>query len=137
MDPVTLASSAVALLSPYLGKVAEKFADAAGQAAWKKSGELYEALKKRLADQPAASEALADLEAQPQSTSRKGALELALEKLATKDAAFAGELARLIEEATPAAGVSVQSTIHGNVGQFIQAGNVGTMNISSPGAAPK
>ena len=137
MDPVTLASSAVALLSPYLGKAAEKFADAAGQAAWKKAGELYDALKKRLAPHPAASEALSDFESQPQSTSRQGALELALEKLATKDETFAQELAKLIEQAAPPAGVSVQSTIHGNVGQFIQAGNVGTMNVSSPGAQPK
>ncbi len=129
MEPITLATAAVAALAPYLGKAAEKFATAAGDAAWKKASELYDALKSRLASHPAAAEALDDLAQAPTDVDIQGALRQQLKKLIANDPEFARTLASLTEAATPPVSANFQNDIHGNVGNINQAGSIGTLNI--------
>jgi hypothetical protein len=128
MDPITLATAAVAALAPYLGKAAEKFAGAAGDAAWKKAGELYDGLKARLAGHPAA-EALNDLAQEPDNADAQGALRQALRKLITSDPDFARELAALTQDAAPTGGASFHNEIQGNVTNLTQAQTIGTLHI--------
>ncbi|WP_341679088.1 hypothetical protein [Niveibacterium sp. SC-1] len=130
MDPVTLAGTAVAVLAPYLGKAAEKFAGAAGDAAWKKAGEFYDALKTRLAGHPGAADALTDLAATPADPDAQAALRQALKKLIASDPDFARELAALSDQAAAPPSVGFHNMIQGNVTNLTQAGNVGTLNIS-------
>ena len=68
-----LATTAVSFLSPYLAK--------SGEVAAKKIGEdLYQALKKRFSKKPAAQEALADIEKEPNDTDVQAALRIQLKK---------------------------------------------------------
>ncbi len=129
MDPITLATAAVAALAPYLGKAAEKFVGAAGDAAWEKAGELYNGLKARLTGHPAAAEALSDLAHEPADADAQAALRQALKKLAASDADFARELAALTPGAAPAGGTNFHNEIQGNVTNLTQAGSIGALHI--------
>ena len=94
----TLASSVVAVLAPYLAKAGEEFAKEVGKAASSKIGALYQMLKTRFKGQPAAAEALADIEAMPDNEDTRTALRLQLKKQMTTDPAFADMLRQLLDE---------------------------------------
>src|SRR6185295_10126223 len=99
MDPITsLAATAVAALAPYLAKAGEKFAEETGKAMADKIGILYQALKTRFVDKPAAQEALADLEANPSNEDAKGALRLQLTKQIKADPTFKDTLGELLND---------------------------------------
>lgn len=130
MDPITLATAAVAALAPYLGKAAERFATAAGDTAFRKAGELYGALKQRLIGHPVAAAALEDLERTPADTDAQAQLRMQLKKLIADDAAFASELATLTAAATTLSRASFHNEIQGPVGNIIQpGGDIHTLNI--------
>jgi hypothetical protein len=108
MDPVTIATSVVAFLAPYLAE--------GGKAVAKKGGEaLWAALQRRFKGKPAAEEALRDVKAAPQHADAQAALRLQLRKALSADPEFLAELAQLLEEAhagAPAA--SYQAEVRGS-----------------------
>lgn len=128
MDPITIATAAVAGLSPYLAKAGEKFATAAGEAAFKKAGELYAFLKQRLVGKAGAATALEDLAQAPQDADNAAALRKELKKLLTEDADLLRALATQLGPA--AQGNTVfNNQIAGDVGSITQIGNAGDVHI--------
>lgn len=128
MDPVTLATAAVAALSPYLAKAGEKFATAAGDAAFKKTGELYDFLKQRLIGKAGATTALEDLAQAPQDPDNAAALRKELKKLLADDSELLRELA--IQLGPTAHGNTVFSNqVAGDVGSITQIGQAGDVQI--------
>ena len=130
MDPVTIAAAAVAALSPYLAKAGEKIADAAGEAAWKKVGDLYDSLKHKFAGKPAAQGALEDLVKDPTDADTQAALRKELKKLLAEDGDMLNELSAMLDQAK-LSGVSFNNHIAGNVGSITQIGNAGDVHIGT------
>ncbi len=86
----SLAAAAVSLLVSFLTK--------AGEAASRKAGEdIYQRLKARFQQRPAAQEVLAELERQPNDADVQAAARLQLRKLLEEDQAFATVLHELVE----------------------------------------
>ena len=108
MDPVTIATTVVAFLSPYLAE--------AGQSAAKKGGEaLMAALERRFKGKPAAQEALNDVKNNPQDEDLQAALRVQLKKSLAADADFLAELAKLLEEArAEAPPATYHAELHGS-----------------------
>jgi hypothetical protein len=128
MDPVTIAAATVAALSPYLAKAGEKIAGAAGDAAWKQAGSLYERLKQKFVGKPAAQAALDDLEQAPADADTQAALRKELKKLLAEDGDLLRELSAALGQ-MKTAGVSFNNQIAGNVGSLTQIGNAGDVHI--------
>lgn len=137
MDPITVATSVVAALSPYLLKAADKLAESAGEAALAKTAELYKAVKARFAGSPEAAQQLADLEKDPQDADNQGAVRKILKKAMSDDAAFLQQLAGLLEQAGTHNEVHFHNQI-GEVGTLTQIGSAQTVHIGSgSGGGPK
>jgi len=99
MDPITsLAATAVAALAPYLAKAGEKFAEETGKAVADKIGALYQVLKTRFKDKPAANEALTDLETNPKDNDSKAALRRQLTKQMEADPSLKETLEKLLDD---------------------------------------
>jgi phage shock protein A len=120
----TIAASAVALLSPYFQKSAEKFSESVGGAAWEKVVKLYQTVKDKFAGKEAATEALSDLTNSPEDADAQGAVRQQLKKAMADDEEFAKQLASILKEAD-AAGVDAvfKTNIHGSVKTLIQVIN--------------
>jgi hypothetical protein len=93
MDEAGMATTAVALVAPYLIEGAKELAKKVGGEAGGRVVKLWDAVKGRLAGK----DALADVESKPGDQRRWAALEVQLEKALAEDPGFRGELARLIE----------------------------------------
>jgi len=131
MDPITIATAAVAALTPYLAKAGEKIATDAGEAVFKKAGELYDFLKQRLAGKTSAATALEDLRQTPQDPDNAAALRKELKKLLAEDTDLLRALATQLEPA--AQGNTVFSNqIAGDVGSITQIGHAGDVHIGKP-----
>lgn len=102
MDPTVVAATVVSWLAPYIAK--------AGEVVTRKVGdELYTAIKSRVADKPAAKEAIDDLEKAPGDADAQAALRLQIKKLLTEDKAFAAELETMLHAAEAG---GAQSTVN-------------------------
>lgn len=100
MDPITVATGVLTVLTPFLVE--------GGKAAAKKAGEaLWATLERRFKDNPAAETALVDLKAAPEDADNQAALRKEIRKLAEADAAFQAELERLLAAAEAEAPGSV------------------------------
>jgi hypothetical protein len=122
MTPIPeLAAAAVALLAPYLSQAATEGAKTLGKSAAEKLASLYGKVKDRLAS-PAGQEALGDLEKAPDDEDTRAAVRKELKKRLAEDAAFAAELAALVEEigGTPGQAITQTSTIMGDDGVNVQ-----------------
>ena len=102
MDPATLgmiSSTAVTLIVNFLTKAGEEVGKKAG-------GEVVDMLKSRFAKKPetrpAAQEALADLEQNPDNKDLHGQMRIQLEKLLKEDDELKNHLEKLLEKAKPA-----------------------------------
>ena len=130
MDPIaTLSASAVAVLAPYLTKAGEEFSKEAGKAAANKFGAFYQFLKTRFKKKPAAEEALADLEANPDNEDAKAALRRQLTKQMNADKTFIDTLREYLNEIDQdekAKSFLVQ-VYGGEVGQIINAHHIDTI----------
>ncbi|MEC5384283.1 hypothetical protein VVD49_01040 [Uliginosibacterium sp. H3] len=126
MDPVSIATAAVAVLSPYLAKAGEKIAGAAGDAAWKQAAALYDKLKRL----PVAQAALDDLAKEPTDADTQAALRKELKKLLAEDDELMRELSATLVH-TQAAGISFSNQITGDVGSINQIGTAGDVHIGS------
>ncbi len=102
MDPVTIAtiaSSATALLVPYLTKAGEKAAEEVGRKLPEKAGKMWHAITARFRGKAPAEEAVRDLVANPEDRDNEASFRKELRKLIASDTAFAGELAELLKAA--------------------------------------
>lgn len=128
MAVVEIVSSAVALLSPYLVKVAEGSAQEAGKNSWEKIKGIYQAIRQKFANDKDdyAQQTLKRLEEKPAEKRRQQALEAILEeKLADSD--FATRLAELVQDTTQGQPVSqfvTQVFGHARVGKIANFGSV-------------
>ncbi len=126
MDPVTIAASAVAILTPYLAKAGEEVSKKAVGAAWEKVSEIYQAVKGRLSqekdDYP--KEVLKRFEKEPEK--RKQAMQETLADVLEKDPDFSGKLLKMLKDADKAgAGTTFNTNIFGGeVGEIINIGSV-------------
>ncbi len=101
VDPIT-ASVAVSLLSPFLVKAGEKFAEKVGEKLADKTGQVYKLLKEGFATDEYAGLTLLRLEQAPENEGRKSALETVIKEKMEADNEFAEQLGRLINEAKEA-----------------------------------
>jgi hypothetical protein len=128
VEPVTLATSALSLLTPYLMQAGEVIATKAGEAAWERAQALHAALKRRLGGDAYAEQTLQRLEQDPRSASRQAALVGVLEEKIAENPTFARFLLELVAEAGEERPepLSQQVTVSGNgrVGAVTQIGVV-------------
>ena len=104
MDPTTLATTATALLAPLLGKALGKAAEKIGEALPAQVGQVWTSITTKFNGQPAAETAAKDLVIQPDDPDTQAAFRKELKKALTEDAAFAAELAKLIQVASESVG---------------------------------
>jgi hypothetical protein len=123
MDSVALgalATTAVSLILPYLGKAGEAFSEKAGE-------KLFELLKSRFEKKPAAAEALGELEKAPHDAARQQAVQAHVQDLLTEDSTALQQLQELLAEirGRQAPAVAIQQNAGNNAKQFGQViGNV-------------
>ncbi len=126
MDPVTIAASAVAILTPYLAKAGEEVSKKAVGAAWEKVSEIYQAVKGRLSQEKDEypKEVLKRFEKEPEK--RKQAMQETLADVLEKDPDFSGKLLKMLKDADKAgAGTTFNTNIFGGeVGEIINIGSV-------------
>jgi hypothetical protein len=146
VEPFSLATAAVALLTPLLqragGRVAEQAADALTDAALPAVKRLYQAVKERLRPGTYAGSQLEGVEQRPDSESRQQALRSALAEELEADPAFAAEVERLVGEAHAAGGVQLTVSDAGVVagrdvhqrGQYVAGRD---LNIGDAGHDPR
>jgi formylglycine-generating enzyme required for sulfatase activity len=107
MDLVAIASTATALLTPYLKKAGEKAAEEVGKKLPEKVGKMWNAIMARLSGKPAAEEAVKDLVANPEDKDNQASFRKELRKLIESDAFFASILAELLKSAQHEAGDTI------------------------------
>jgi hypothetical protein len=104
MDPLTLATTAVGFLSPYLVKAGEKAAEKIGEKLPETVGKVWNAITARFKGKPAAEEAVKDLVTMPDDEDNQAAFRKELRKVLEAEPAFAAEFARLLTTAQSQAG---------------------------------
>lgn len=101
-----------ALLVPYLARSAERVAtqasEAVGDAAWGFARRIWSKLGDRLAERPAAREAIDDVAAAPDDKGARAALERQLSKVLDADPQLAAEIEDVIREAAAAGVIEVR-----------------------------
>ena len=138
MDPTTLATTAVTVLSPYLVKAGEKAAEKVGEKLPGGIGTLWNTVMARLKGKPAAEDAVQDLVVKPDDPLHQSAFANQLRKVLETEPAFAAEVERLLSSTQPqggdtiivtgsgaaatrggvsagAGGAVIQGDVHGNV----------------------
>jgi hypothetical protein len=99
MDPLTIATSVVTILGPYVSKAGEEFAKAVGQAAVDKASKLLGWLKDSFAGDASATKDLTRFERDPKSFEL--GLKEAIREKAEADPAFAQEATRRVADIGP------------------------------------
>jgi hypothetical protein len=115
MEPLTLAATAVAFLSPYLVKAGEKAVEEVGKKLPNAVGQMWQTIIARFKDKPAAEEAVKDVVAQPQDEDNQAALRKELRKVLEAEPTFVAELERLLATAQREAGDTIINTGSGAV----------------------
>lgn len=126
-DPVTLATTAVALLSPYLVKFGEKAAERAGEGVADGGGKLLGWMKDKLTGR--GKEALDDLTSAPHSDDNQADLRKQLTKLIEGDPALGEELRVLLSEAGQSTGDATAVASGDNAVAVSNTGAGSTINI--------
>jgi hypothetical protein len=142
MDPVQLATAAVAVLAPFLASLAQKagaavvdrLATEAGAGAGKAVEALYQAIKGKFAadKDDDAEQSLESLAAKPESEGRQAALAEVLAEKAESDPAFAQRLVELVQEVEHdpvASQFLTQVTGNARVDTIVNAGRVDDLTI--------
>jgi hypothetical protein len=115
MEPVTIATTAVALLSPYLMKAGEKAAETIGEKLPANVGKVWTAITSKFRGQPAAEAVTADLVAQPNDEDNQTAFRIQLKKVLETDPSFMAKLAQLLSAVQPERGDQILNTGSGAV----------------------
>ena len=126
MDPVTLATSVVGILMPYLIKGGETIAKKAVDATFEKAGQLYQTLKQKFSNDPYAKETLKRVEEDPNSEARQAALTGVLEEKIKSDPALASELEQFLALAKELTSDQINQSVK-------VSGNAKTGNITTIG----
>jgi hypothetical protein len=142
MEPISIATSVIGMLIPYLVKGGEAIAKKTVDATIEKAGQLYEIIKKKLSDDPYAKETLKRVEEEPNSESRKAALEGVLEEKIKADPALASELEKFLALAKELKGdqISQNIKVSGNskTGNITAIGKVeGNLDLSQKSSPPR
>ena len=143
MDVASIASTTVALLTPYLTakfiQTGEKVIDKANDVAWDKAQEIFQAIKQRFAkeDDTYYQGTLNGFESKPDK--RKESFESALKELLESDQAFASTLSGLVQEAEAVDAKTVFNTTIQNstVGEVINVETLGTLTINKESSESK
>jgi hypothetical protein len=122
MDPVSLATSAVGMLIPYLVKGGEAVAKKAVDESFELAGKLYRNIRDKFAGDAYARETLKRVEENPESESRKAALAGVLEEKINEDASFGTDLEKILALAKELGGDQINQTI--NLSGNAKAGNI-------------
>lgn len=128
MDPITLVTSAVALLSPYVAKGAEEFAKELGKDAAQKARDLYTYLKNKFSADSEESQILSLFEKKPEKYERN--LTEVLQERAQNDSGFVDELQKHVDSAAPY--IKVVQSLKGAkkaVGADVETVTAGTFDI--------
>jgi hypothetical protein len=143
MDPVTLATTAVTVLSPYLVKAGEKAFETVGE---KSVDSLWQSIKAKFTGKPAAEEAVRDLAVRADDQLYQSTFANQLRKVLEAEPAFAAELERLLNNAQSEGGDTIVNTGSGAIatGGGVAAGEGGVAikgdvhgNIIAGGAKKK
>jgi hypothetical protein len=128
MDPITLVTSAITLLSPYVAKGAEEFAKEVGKEAAQKAKELFTYLKNKFSADSEESQVLSLFEKKPEKY--ETTLTDVLQERARTDSEFASGLEKHVNSASPYIKV-VQSLKEGKkvVGAEVKKAMSGTFDI--------
>jgi hypothetical protein len=124
MDPIsTLATSAVAILAPYLAQAGTELSKEIGKATLGKIGVLYETLNARFKKRSGAKEALKDLETEPNNQDVQAALRRQLTKEMNVDQTLVDTLQKLVDEINrdQPSRTFLTQVYGGEVGQIINA----------------
>jgi hypothetical protein len=128
MDPITLVTSAVALLSPYVAKGAEEFAKELGKDAAQKAKDLFTYLKNKFSADSEESQIISLFEKKPEKYESN--LTEVLQERAQNDSEFAGELEKHVNSAAPY--IKVVQSLKGAkkaVGADVDTVRAGTFDI--------
>jgi len=128
MDPITLVTSAVTLLSPYVAKGAEEFAKELGKDAAQKARDLFTYLKNKFSSDSEESQILSLFEKKPEKY--EGNLTEVLQERAKNDSEFAGELEKHVNSAAPY--IKVVQSLKGAkkaIGADVETATAGTFDI--------
>lgn len=100
-DPVTTAI-VVSLLTQFLAKTGDAFAEKAGDALFQKASSLYQTIKNKFTGDEYAELTLLRLEESPEAKGRQVSFENLLAEKIDEDSAFANRIAELLEDAKKA-----------------------------------
>ncbi len=109
MDINLVAANVTAFLAPFMpylvkagqkvgARAAEEIGERFGTAAWQKAQALWEQLRPRVEEKPAAAEMARDLASSPEDEDAQAAFRLQLRKILAEDKALAADLLRLLED---------------------------------------
>lgn len=115
MDPMTLATTAVGFLSPYLVKSGEKAAEKLGKKLPDLASKVWNAVTAKFSGKPAAEEAVKDMAARPDDADNQAAFRKELRKLLEADPQFASELERLLASGQRVGGDTISNTGSGAI----------------------
>jgi len=99
MEPATLATAALTILTPFVKDASKELVKAVSQIGVDKAKDLVAWLKHRFADDPAAAKDLSRFEADPDKF--EAGLESTIKEKAEQDPTFATELERRVDEIGP------------------------------------
>ena len=116
MDPITLATTATALLAPYISKVGEKALEKIGEQLPEKIGAVWQAISHRFQGSSAAAEVAGYFATDAADADNQADFARQLKRILKEDESFAGELTDLLAEAQRADGIN-------NVGDGVVATN--------------
>jgi hypothetical protein len=139
INPVSLATTLAALLAPalpHLLKSGEKVAEEAGKVigtqAWEQVKVLWERLRPKVEQRPAAKEAVDEVAHAPADEDAVAALRLQLRKILAEDPTLAAELAPLAEQARGQINVTVSGDRSVGFGGDMSGGTIITGDRHSP-----
>lgn len=100
MEPIsTIAMTTVAILVPFFKEAGKSFASKAGEAAWNKCEDIYQAIRTRFQGKTVAEEALEDFKKNPEDEDYQGALRKEIRKTLEGDKLFYDQLSKMLSEA--------------------------------------
>lgn len=139
MDPASLTAFLAPLLPALLnigGRVAQETVEAVGEDAVGLGRRIWDKLRGRVEEKPAATEAVNDVAERPDDEDRQAALRIQLRKLLEEDPELAAELSGLWEEGKAKGVVNVNVTASGAgsvaVGRDAQGTNITTTTGTPP-----
>jgi hypothetical protein len=99
MDPITLATTVIGIISPFVAKGAQEFVSKVGEEAFEKTKQLFSYLKSKWTGNDEAASTLNNFEKKPERY--EAVLKSILEEQINNDTDFANELSRKVNDLKP------------------------------------